>query len=614
MKPTLRFAVLSLGLMLAMLPGSVAARAQENPNNPATAQAQATTPSELSHVRIVRLSFTEGTVTMHRPDLNDWAAAPANTPIQEGFKLSTAENSFAEVEFENTSTARLGQLTLMDFDQLAANANGGKLSRMTLEQGYGTFTVVPDLTDAFEVKAQDTTVTFAAATTSQFRVDIDNGVVRVEVFKGAAAVSSPYGQQTLTRNMVVDIRPGTAQAFNVTTGITKDAWDQWVDQREDQMAVVRNSPAPNGAGSNTYGWNDLSNYGDWSYFPGYGYGWIPSAAFGWSPYSAGQWCWYPSFGYTWISFEPWGWLPYHFGGWQFYPGMGWAWFPGSFGAWSPANVAWWQGAGGVGWSPLGVGQGGVIGGTANCPHGQTCGRVIVRPETVQRGQPVKTGLVAGFEGGKVVPKLNLPPTQTGMLPGKTFTEPASAIGSGRPQPVGGATVLTSGSNRIAVGGPGIVFNTQTGRYENNPKAQPGAPRVGLEPAPSAPASARGEAAPSRSPAWGREAAPASGGVSHSAAPSYHGSASSGSGSWGGSHSSYSGSSSGGWGGHSSAGSSGGGSWGSSGSSHGGGGYSGGSSGGSSGGFGGSSSGGGGGHSSGGGSSGGSSGGGGGPHK
>src|SRR5437588_11185156 len=68
-----------------------------------------------SHARVVRLSFTEGTVTTQRPDLPDWSTAPVNTPIQEGFKLSTAENSFAEVEFENAlATARIGRLSLLE--------------------------------------------------------------------------------------------------------------------------------------------------------------------------------------------------------------------------------------------------------------------------------------------------------------------------------------------------------------------------------------------------------------------------------------------------------------------------------------------------------------------
>ena len=61
-----------------------------------------------SHARIIRLSFVEGDVTVLRPDVRVWAEAPVNTPLQEGFKLSTGENSYAEIQFENGGTIRLG--------------------------------------------------------------------------------------------------------------------------------------------------------------------------------------------------------------------------------------------------------------------------------------------------------------------------------------------------------------------------------------------------------------------------------------------------------------------------------------------------------------------------
>jgi len=575
MKPAVRFAIVVFALAVLCLPIAVNSYAQSNTalpqaNTVSPPQAGAESPGTLSHVRIVRLSFTEGTVTMHRPDATEWGAAPTNTPIQEGFKLSTAENSFAEVEFENTSTARIGQLSLLDFDQLAANSEGAKLNRMTLEQGYGTFNVIPELTNSFEVKAQEVNVAYASAATTRFRIDIDGGAVRVEVFQGVASVTSPYGQQTLTPNMVAEIRPGADQPFKVSTGITKDAWDQWVDAREQELSVVRNSPSPKGVGGQYYGWNDLSAYGGWDYFSGYGWGWFPYSDFGWVPYSNGQWCWYPGFGYAWISFEPWGWLPYHFGGWQFYPGLGWVWFPGAFGAWSPANVAWWEGGGAVGWSPLPPkgGPGRANRPASNCPHGQVCGRVMVRPETVQQGKPVQAGLLANVVPTKIVPRIELPPEKGGLLPGKTFAEPASVVV--RP---GIVTATEAGNSKGSAATSGIVFNPRTGGYENNPKA-PSAPNEPIVPAAQAaakgaPAQAaaptvRGVAAPTAKPAWGSAAAAPAPAPSHSAAPSYHPSTTQ-SGSSGGSHSGYSGSSSGGWGGHSGGGSSGG--WESSGSSH-----------------------------------------------
>jgi len=96
-----------------------------------------------SHARIVRLSFVEGNVTVQRSDIADWAEAPINTPIQEGFKLSTAEGGFAEVEFENGSTVRLGQLSTLEFTQLALGSDGSKINCLTMPQGYATFHAAP---------------------------------------------------------------------------------------------------------------------------------------------------------------------------------------------------------------------------------------------------------------------------------------------------------------------------------------------------------------------------------------------------------------------------------------------------------------------------------------
>src|SRR5690349_14126689 len=99
---------------------------------------------QYSHARVVRLSFAEGTVTMQRPDVSEWAKAIVNTPIQEGFKISTGENSYAEVEFENAmSTARLGQDSTIEFTQLALAPSGAKLNRLQFDGGYATFHLVP---------------------------------------------------------------------------------------------------------------------------------------------------------------------------------------------------------------------------------------------------------------------------------------------------------------------------------------------------------------------------------------------------------------------------------------------------------------------------------------
>ena len=378
---------------------------------PATAQSN-------SQVRIVRLSFVEGTVTMYRPDADQWANAFVNTPIQQGFKLATDANSFAEVEFENGSTARLGQSSELDFTGLALSSDGGKINHLSLAHGYATFAVTPDRGDVYEVLAGN--LTYDATSKAMFRIDSDEDGQQMKVFKGDVAVRSPQGSATVAANHVLAIAPGGASAFQVTEGVTEDAWDQWVDKRQETTAVASNKAGPEtgalSAGSSLYGWNDLSYFGAWNYLPGVGSCWSPSMGSGWSPYSIGRWSWYPGFGYTWISGLPWGWLPFHYGSWIYPAGTGWCWLPSNFSTWSPALVTWYEGPGWVSWTPRTFA--GASGSTMNCPRGQICS-VAVSNNTFQGGRPILPRDVVRIDpsNGHQVDSPTLPLTRGIRLPG-----------------------------------------------------------------------------------------------------------------------------------------------------------------------------------------------------
>src|SRR5208282_5792143 len=179
MKPRIRF---SLEILAA---GFIALLAV----NPVWAQSN-------SHARIVRLSFVEGDVTVQRPDVQAWAEAPVNTPLQEGFKLSTGEGSFAEIQFENGGTIRLGQFAMLDFTTLELAPDGGKINRVDLQQGYATFYPLPShLEESLQVGTPYGTL--AAQGGTEFRVDMDQGLERVEVFRGTVQVQSNLGSTTL---------------------------------------------------------------------------------------------------------------------------------------------------------------------------------------------------------------------------------------------------------------------------------------------------------------------------------------------------------------------------------------------------------------------------------
>ena len=306
----------------------------------------------VSHVRVVRLSYVSGTVGVRRAGAVDWSKALVNTPVQEGFEVSTSADSFAEVEFENGSTARLGELSHLTFDQLALDAQGDKLNRMTFEQGYATFHFLPEKHDTYSVKVADATLTPSGK--SVFRTDFDKGHVRVEVFNGSVEVVARAGSEKLGKDKTLEYDTSTTEvAFNQRHGMVKDDWDKWTEARDSQATLALNDQAVAAHGP-VYGWSDLDAYGEWAMIPGFGYGWSPFASMGWAPYTMGMWNWYPGLGYTWIGAEPWGWLPYHYGMWNYAAEFGWFWMPGDFGFFSPALVSWYTGPGWIGWAPLGL--------------------------------------------------------------------------------------------------------------------------------------------------------------------------------------------------------------------------------------------------------------------
>lgn len=306
----------------------------------------------ISHVRVVRLSYVSGSVSVKRPGSSEAEKALVNSPLQEGFGLATSDNSYAEAEFENGSTARLGELSSLIFNQLALAAQGDKLNRLTLERGYVTFHFLPERQDVYSVTIANATLTPEGK--CEFRTDFIQGRIRLEVFHGLVQVETPSKSAKVGENKTLEYTPGAPEeAYQIQNGIVTDDWDKWTDARDTQAQMaLRDESVKTQQG--LYGWGDLDAYGEWADIPGSGYGWAPYAQSGWSPFSSGMWNWYPALGWTWVSNEPWGWLPYHCGLWDYDFAFGWFWMPtGGCGLWNPALVTWFHGPGWIGWCPRG---------------------------------------------------------------------------------------------------------------------------------------------------------------------------------------------------------------------------------------------------------------------
>jgi hypothetical protein len=432
----------------------------------------------LSQSRMLRLSFVQGNVTLQRPDLQGWAQAPVNTPLAQGFQLSTGDNSFAEIQFENGSAIRLGEQSTIALLELAQTADGNKVDQVELRQGYATFhPISPATRESLQVLTPQGKL--SASSDAEFRVDIDQGMERVEVFTGMVDADSNLGSVALQADSVLVFQPGARDPAEVSQGITEDDWDRWVADREIQ--VSSDGPSPSSYTDEPYevpfGWDDLSQNGSWIDVESLGYGWSPNVPAGWSPYSSGQWCWYQGVGYTWIGSEPWGWLPYHYGGWEFVPGHGWVWLPERIKSWSPARVNWYQGPGWVGWRPKGSDRNS----RADC--GNTCGGGIVTTGAFRQGGSVspQTMLRVSLPPGSSVTKLDVAPSSSASLPGAPQTFSAAEQGHGtwsfsRSQMGPWSSAPSANppnatrSGRAGATNPGIIYDPNAGSFVNRQRS------------------------------------------------------------------------------------------------------------------------------------------------
>lgn len=313
---------------------------------------QAARASDLSYARIVRLSVVTGDVQVSRPSHTAWEAASVNMPVMQGMTIGT-NDGFAEVQFEDGTTAWIAPNTLVQFTELAL-ADGGRITKLTL--GQGTMSVLTELQrgDSFSLASGDETIT--TPKNALFRIDAFHDGASVSVLGGQAEVSSPAGTQQVPKGKTFAFRSKSKEQAQQDVALRAnpkpDSWDKFVVSRAQQTQTEAAQSASYVNAPFSYGMADLSQYGSWNYFAGYGYGWQPMGMGScWMPFMNGGWDFMPGFGWSWVSSEPWGWMPYHFGSWDYLPSAGWTWFPSGFDAWDPAPVNWYSAGNQVGWWP-----------------------------------------------------------------------------------------------------------------------------------------------------------------------------------------------------------------------------------------------------------------------
>ena len=295
-------------------------------SEPAT-PVSATTVSANSKVRIVRLSEVKGEVQLDRLTGKGFEPAMTNLPVIEGAKLKTG-NGVAEVEFEDNSTVRLAQNSLIEFPKLELLPSGAKASGVHVLQGMVYVSLVNTKGNEFSVQFGQQAVNLPPD--SHIRLQVTPTEASLAVMHGDVQVEEPSGSATVGKNKTATFNLAAQSQPVIAKSVVEQPLDKW-----DSDAVQYHKSYANassfGNSPYAYGINDLNYYGSFTSGCG-GSMWRPYfTSASWDPFGSGAWAYYPSAGYSWVSPYPWGWTPYHYGSWSFCQGIGWGWQPG--GAW-----------------------------------------------------------------------------------------------------------------------------------------------------------------------------------------------------------------------------------------------------------------------------------------
>ena len=317
------FAIIFFFFFLAALPVSIA-RAQ-------------------SDAAVVRLSYVQGKVSIEQGEQTQFDQAQVNMPLLAGYMVTTGGDGQAEIEFTDGSVARLTPQSRIRLIQLAAKGTSADTTEIELVSGLGYFELNTQYSQQYRVRFKNAVVN--PEQNSIFRIDLDNAP-ELAVFAGTVHAKVDGGfDQSIEHGTMLQLATNESPGVQVGSRLRQETWDQWNQDRDDQIAreaeQQTGARASSGA-QNEPGWDDLDYYGNWYPMEGYGNVWAPNEEpTGWDPYASGYWANYPAWGYTWISAYPWGWLPYHCGAWNYWNGFGWGWIPGQCGlGWQAGVIIW----------------------------------------------------------------------------------------------------------------------------------------------------------------------------------------------------------------------------------------------------------------------------------
>ncbi len=196
---------------------------------------------------------------MQRHDPPDWERAQLNYPVVEGDTLSTGDDSRLEIQIDARNFIRVGPNSILKIGSLRDEGVAVSVVEGTVSLRLAKFDGDKEF---FEIDAPKTTL--AAEKEGLYRIDVDkDGRVRLTARNGGRAriYSEKSGfalRDGRTAELLVD--GADAGEWELLVAGASDAWDTWIDEREQQLAQRRRDDRRH-YDDDIWGAEDLDAYG-----------------------------------------------------------------------------------------------------------------------------------------------------------------------------------------------------------------------------------------------------------------------------------------------------------------------------------------------------------------
>jgi len=246
--------------------------------------------SNTTYAQVVRISYLEGDVRIQRgdptgkPSAAVWEKAVSGLPLETGFSLVTGVGARAEIEFENASTAYLGENSVLTFNDLHETA-GVPYTEMGLLSGTLSLHFRPyvaweklvlhtptnDIVSRFPDKTYARIESFTDALSI---TPLEGGTLRLPGVPHESVV--PGRTWSWVQGQLVD-PAGTPEAASTSDTAQASAWDNWVANRvAERNAAISTVMAQAGLSEPIPGLADLAGQGKFFDCEPYGTCWEPN--------------------------------------------------------------------------------------------------------------------------------------------------------------------------------------------------------------------------------------------------------------------------------------------------------------------------------------------------